>query len=198
MVGKNRSFWKFFYPYLTKNITLLKNNFNLENLYDYINQVKPSLIRVEADELTYCLHIILRFDLEIALISDKIFVKELPQIWNEKIYELLKIQPKNHQEGVLQDMHWSSGNFGYFPTYAIGSIYASQLFNKLEKEIPTIKNEIENGNFSNIVKWLKLNIYNKGRMKNSEEIIKNICGENLNSEVYLNYLKNKYYEIYEC
>jgi len=198
MIGKNRSFCKFLYPYLTKNSPKIKNNFNLKKLYENINQVEPSLIRVQADELTYCLHIILRFDIELALITDKIYVNDLPQIWDEKIYELLHVKPKNYVEGVLQDMHWSGGNFGYFPTYAIGSIYAAQLFNKLQRDIPTVNNEIEHGNFSNIVKWLKLNIYEKGRMQNSEEIIKNICGENLNSEVYLNYLKNKYYKIYEC
>jgi carboxypeptidase Taq len=198
MIGKNISFWKFFYPYLVKNNPKIKNIFKIEELYDYINQVKPSLIRIEADELTYCLHIILRYNLELLLISEKINIKELPQIWNEKLYDLLKVKPNNYIEGFLQDMHWSGGNFGYFPTYAIGSIYAAQLFNKLEKEIPTVYKEIQNGIFSNIINWLKLNIYNKGRMQTSDEIIKNICGQNLNSEVYLKYLRNKYYKIYEC
>ena len=95
-------------------------------------------------------------------------------------------------------MHWSGGNFGYFPTYAIGSIYAAQIFNKLQNEIPSVKKEIENGHFSNIISWLKSNIYEKGRIETSDEIIKNICGENLNSDVYLNYLKEKYFKIYDC
>jgi len=167
-------------------------------LYDHINQVKPSLIRVEADELTYCLHIILRFKIELDLISDKLSVSELPQLWNEKIYKLLGITPNNDKDGVLQDMHWSGGNFGYFPTYTIGSIYAAQIFDKLQKEIPTVNDEIELGDFSNIINWLKINIYNKGRIITADEIIKNICGENLNSEIYIKYLKKKYFKIYDC
>ena len=132
------------------------------------------------------------------MISDKLTVSELPQLWNEKIYKLLGVKPNNDKDGVLQDMHWSGGNFGYFPTYAIGSIYAAQIFDKLQKEIPTVNNEIEVGDFSNIINWLKINIYNKGRIITADEIIKNICGENLNSEIYIKYLKKKYFKIYDC
>ncbi|MCJ2513688.1 MAG: carboxypeptidase M32 [Candidatus Thermoplasmatota archaeon] len=198
MIGKSISFWKFFYPYLMKKEFKINNKINFDLLYDYINQVKPSLIRIEADELTYCLHVILRFNLELDLISDKLTVSELPQLWNEKIYKLLGVKPNNDKDGVLQDMHWSGGNFGYFPTYAIGSIYAAQIFDKLQKEIPTVNNEIELGDFSNIINWLKINIYNKGRIITADEVIKNICGENLNSEVYTKYLKKKYFKIYDC
>ena len=198
MIGKNISFWKFFYPYLKENNFEINNSLNLNSLYEFVNQVKPSLIRVEADELTYSLHIILRFDLELDLISDKIKVNELPQIWNEKIYEILGVKPNKDIDGVLQDMHWSGGNFGYFPTYSIGSIYAAQLFEKLLEENSKILDDIEKGIFSNIVKWLKINIFDKGRIMESDEIIKNICGEGLNSNIYLKYLKNKYFEIYDC
>jgi carboxypeptidase Taq len=197
MIGKSISFWKFFYPYLYKNVFKINYKINFDLLYDYVNQVKPSLIRVEADELTYCLHIILRFNLELDLISDKLNTRELPQLWNEKINKLLGVKPKNDKDGVLQDMHWSGGNFGYFPTYAIGSIYAAQIFEKLQNENPNLNDEIEVGNFSNIINWLKVNIYNKGRMNTSEEIIKNICGENLNSEKFIKYLKKKYFKIYD-
>ena len=198
MIGKSDSFWKFFYPHLHKTEFKANDKINFELFYDYINQVKPSLIRVEADELTYCLHIILRFNLEFDIISDKIEVSELPQLWNEKIYNLLGVKPNNYKDGLLQDMHWSGGNFGYFPTYAIGSIYAVQLFEKLKMDIPDINEEIELGNFSKILNWLKNHIYDKGRMETSDKIIKNICGEYLNSNTYINYLKNKYFKIYEC
>jgi len=198
MIGKNISFWKFFYPYLMKKEFKINKLGNFDLLYDYINQVKPSLIRVEADELTYCLHVILRFNLELDLISDKINVSELPQLWNENINNLLGVKPNTYKEGVLQDMHWSGGNFGYFPTYAIGSIYAAQIYDKLQKVNPALNDEIELGNFSNITNWLNNNIFNKGRIMTANEIIKNICGETLNSDIYINYLKNKYFKIYDC
>ena len=198
MIGKNISFWKFFYPYLVKKEFKINKLGNFDLLYDYINQVKPSLIRVEADELTYCLHVILRFNLELDLISDKINVSELPQLWNENINNLLGVKPNTYKEGVLQDMHWSGGNFGYFPTYAIGSIYAAQIYDKLQKVNPALNDEIELGNFSNITNWLNNNIFNKGRIMTADEIIKNICGETLNSDIYINYLKNKYFKIYDC
>ncbi len=197
MIGKSESFWKFLYQFFIKNVNNMNNNINFERIYQKINQVKPSLIRIEADELTYCLHIILRFKIELDLLSDKINVKEIPQIWNDNIYKLLEIRPMNDNEGVLQDMHWSAGNFGYFPSYAIGSIYAAQIFNKLEMEIPTLKKELEEGDFSEILNWLKLKIYNYGRMKTADEIIKNACGDKLNSEVYIKYLREKYFKIYE-
>jgi carboxypeptidase Taq len=197
IIGKSKSFWKYFYPYFTEDAKI-KNKLNFELIYNYVNQVKPSLIRIEADELTYCLHIILRFKIEMDLISDKIKVNEIPQLWDEKIYHLLGQKPNNDNEGVLQDMHWSVGALGYFPSYAIGSIYSSQIFNQLQKDIPSLNKELEKGNFSSILKWLKTNIYNYGRMKTTDEIIKNACGEKLNSEVYINYLKKKYLNIYNC
>jgi carboxypeptidase Taq len=159
--------------------------------------VKPSFIRVEADELTYCLHVIIRFEIENMLMNSEVKVSELPSLWNEKMHEMLGITPKTDKEGVLQDMHWSGGSFGYFPTYAIGTIYSSQLFNKLIKDNPGIKNDIENGEFASIISWLKDNVHKYGRLKTADEIIKNACGEGLNSKVFVNYLKDKYYRLYE-
>ncbi|RLF51992.1 MAG: carboxypeptidase M32, partial [Thermoplasmata archaeon] len=156
-----------------------------------------SLIRVEADELTYPLHVILRFELETKLIDEKISVSELPVLWNEKIDELLGVTPKNDREGVLQDMHWSNGSFGYFPTYIIGTIYASQLFKTLTEENNNVLDEIEKAEFVNILNWLRENIHKYGRLMTADEIIKNVCGEGLNSKVFVNYLKNKYFTLYE-
>ena len=129
--------------------------------------------------------------------DDEIKVSELPGLWNDKMKELLDITPTSDKEGVLQDMHWSGGSFGYFPTYAIGTIYASQLFKKITEENPNIYNEIEKGEFGNILSWLREHVHKYGRLMKADEIIKNVCNEGLNSKVFVNYLKEKYYHIYE-
>jgi carboxypeptidase Taq len=170
---------------------------NTDAWYHAVNQVRPSFIRVEADELTYCLHVILRFELELDLLEGKITVNELPYCWNEKITDFLGITPKTDKEGVLQDMHWSGGEFGYFPTYAIGTIYASQLFKQFLKEHTTIREEISQGNFTPILNWLSEHVYQYGRLITADEIIKKTCGEGLNSKVFIAYLKEKYYPLYD-
>ena len=197
MIAKNKYFWNYFYPIL-KDIS--PENFNdlaIIAWYRYVNKIKPSLIRVDADELTYCLHVILRFEIELGLMEEKINVSELPQIWDQKMEDFLGITPKTDTEGVLQDMHWSGGSIGYFPTYAIGTIYASQIFKKIKEVNQNVNNEIEKGEFGYILNWLKENIHDYGRLLTADEIIKNACGEGLNSKVFVDYLKDKYYEIYE-
>lgn len=197
MIAHSKYFWNYMYPIFKKIVPEYLHDINLEMWYQYINQVRPSMIRVEADELTYCLHVILRFELEIGLIDGEIKISELPQMWNEKIYEMLGVTPKKDKDGVLQDMHWSNGSFGYFPTYTIGTIYASQLFKKLSQEKHNIYADIEQGNFNPILKWLKENIYRYGRLMTAEEIINKTCGEGLNSKVFIEYLKEKYFPLYE-
>ena len=197
MICRSKLFWNYFYPiFQEKSATQLKN-LDIDTWYRFVNLVKPSYIRVEADELTYCLHVILRFELENLLMDDKISVSELPELWNDKMNELLGITPKSDGEGVLQDMHWSGGNFGYFPTYAIGSIYASQLFNALNNENPNVISDIEKGDFKNIIDWLRKNVHSYGRKITADEIVKNTCGEGLNAKVFVNYLKDKYYKLYD-
>ncbi|RLI64670.1 MAG: carboxypeptidase M32 [Candidatus Asgardarchaeum californiense] len=197
MIAKNMHFWNYFYATFRKIASTQMSDVSIEQWYLHINQVKPSLIRIEADELTYCLHVILRFDIELDLINEKINVKELPNIWNEKMDKLLGITPTSNRDGALQDMHWSNGNFGYFPTYAIGSIYAAQLFKKISQDNINTYEEIEQGNFVNILKWLRKNIHKYGRSMTAEEIMKNACGEGLNSRIFVKYLKDKYYSIYD-
>jgi carboxypeptidase Taq len=197
MIARNKHFWKYFYPIFKETDPKQLSGINLDFWYKNINQVTPSFIRVEADELTYGLHVILRFELEVSLFEEEISVKELPNYWNEKMNEMLGIIPPSDKEGVLQDMHWSSGAFGYFPTYLIGSIYASQFFKKLSEENPNIFNELEEGEYKNILAWLRKNIHRFGRLKTSDEIVKMVCGEGLNSKVFINYLKDKYYKLYE-
>lgn len=194
MIARNMSFWKYFYP-VFQDVTGFRNA-DLNSWYKIVNQVRPSIIRVEADELTYCLHVILRFEIEADLMDEKINVAELPQIWNEKMQDMLGVTPSNDVEGVLQDMHWSGGSFGYFPTYAIGTIYSSQIFKKISEINPNLYSEIEEGNFANILSWLRENIHRHGRKMTADEIIKNACGEGLDSKVFVDYLKYKYFEIY--
>ena len=197
MIARGKPFWNFFYPIFEKILPDQFKNLNLNSWLIFVNQVKPSFIRVEADELTYCLHVILRFELENMLMDDEIKVFDLPSLWNEKMDEILGIIPPTDKEGVLQDMHWSGGSFGYFPTYAIGTIYASQLFDKIKKDNSNVNDEIVKGEFGNILSWLREKVHKYGRLMTAEEIIKNACGEGINSKSFINYLKNKYYQLYE-
>jgi len=197
MIARNKHFWEYFYPVFEKSSPEQFKDVDFTTWYRYVNQVRPSLIRVEADELTYCLHVILRFELELALIAGEINVSELPRFWNEKMGEMLGVIPKNDREGMLQDMHWSVGSFGYFPTYALGTIYASQIFKQISEERHEITKEIEKGDFTSILAWLRKYIHKYGRLMTADDIIKNICGEGLNSKVFIGYLKDKYYPLYE-
>jgi len=193
MIGRSKPFWKYYFPIFKKKF---KINGNLDEWYKEVNEVKPGLIRIEGDEVHYFFHIVLRFEIELGLIEGTIKVKDLPKVWNQKMKALLDVIPKDDKEGVLQDMHWSSGAFGYFPTYALGTIYASQLYNALKKQNPGIEKDIEKGDYSKIRAWLTKNIHKPGSKMLAEEIIKKACGENLNPEVYVSYLTKKYSEIY--
>jgi len=197
MVARSEPFWKFYYDEFTNQAGSQLKSISFETWYRQVNRVKPSFIRVEADELTYCLHVILRFELEIDLMEETLSVSELPQAWNEKMNDYLGITPSNDREGVLQDMHWSGGAIGYFPTYAIGSIYAAQLFDQLEKDRPQTTENIENGNFKPILSWLRNHIHRYGRMMGANEIIKQTCDSGLNAEIYTKYLSDKYLRLYD-
>ncbi len=196
-VGRNYSFWK-------KNYSLLKEYSNgqfddvsLDDFYKAINVAGPSLIRIEADEMTYSLHIILRYEIEKALITGEIEVKDLPQIWNDKMEEYLGVRPSHDGEGVLQDVHWSGGALGYFPSYALGYIYAAQLKNTMNEAIPNYDELLEAGDFSPIKEWLVQNVHQYGKMKKPLEIIQDITGEGLNPSYLIEYLEQKYKAVYK-
>jgi carboxypeptidase Taq len=196
MIARSTHFWNYFYPEFKKVSPKNFLDVDFDKWYRQVNIVRPSLIRVEADELTYPLHVILRFEIETDLIEGKIEVKDLPYIWKEKMDEMLGVVPKNDKEGVLQDMHWSGGNIGYFPTYVIGSIYSAQIYNQIKKENKNLESEIEKAEFKNILNWLRKNIHEKGRIKMADDIIRECCGDGLNSKIFVDYLKEKYYKIY--
>jgi carboxypeptidase Taq len=159
--------------------------------------VHPSFIRVEADEVTYCLHIMLRFELENALVERKLKVAEVPEAWNAKMKEYLGTVPPDDARGCLQDIHWSGGMIGYFATYALGSIFSLQLFDKAVGDIPALPSQIEHGQFGELLKWLRTNLHQHGRKFTLDELARKITAEPLQTKSYLRYLKNKYGEIYK-
>ncbi|MBE6072469.1 MAG: carboxypeptidase M32 [Clostridium butyricum] len=195
IIGRSKEFLSAILP-LVKNKFPQLEEVTLDEFYEAVNYVKPSLIRTEADELTYSLHIIIRYEIEKQLINGEIEVKDLPRVWNEKYVEYLGVEPTNDSEGVLQDVHWSDGSFGYFPSYALGNIYGGQLLNSLLKENKDAIKNLKNGDISFIDSWLKENIHRYGCMYEPEELIKNTTKEEISTKYYLKYLEKKYKEIY--
>jgi len=197
MVGRSKAFWKFFYPRLAEIFPEQLANISLEQYYRGINKVEPSLIRVEADEATYNLHIMLRMELEIGLMEGKIKVKDLPEIWNSKMKEYLGIVPPDNREGVLQDVHWCGGSFGYFPTYALGNLVSAQVWEKLNQDIPNLEDQISQGKFDEMLGWLRSKIHRFGKKYESQDLVKRVTGSTITPEPYMRYLTKKFTEIYD-
>ncbi|OZM57333.1 carboxypeptidase M32 [Lottiidibacillus patelloidae] len=195
-VGRHKGFWM-------KNFEKLKSSnpgqfdgLTLDEYYRAINESKPSLIRIEADELTYPLHIMIRYEIEKGLFNDEIEVKDLPTVWNEKMQEYLGVVPANDGEGVLQDVHWAGGSFGYFPSYALGYMYAAQIKQAMMQDFPNYDEMIAEGKLIEIKQWLTENIHKYGKLKKPLEILKDVTGEELNAEHLISYLNNKYRDVY--
>jgi carboxypeptidase Taq len=196
LVGRSRTFWSFYYPRLREAFPEALGDTDLQTFYRAINEVKPSEIRVEADELTYNLHILLRFELEISLIEEDLAVAELPAAWNAKMEEYLGVTPEDEINGVLQDVHWAAGLFGYFPTYTIGNVLAAQLFEEALKAHPQIPEEMGHGEFGTLRGWLWEKIHRHGRRYDPDELIEMATGRPLQTAPYLRYLKHKFGELY--
>lgn len=196
LVGRSLPFWQHFYPRLQELFPGQLGNVSLGAFYKGINIVKPSLIRVEADEATYNLHIMLRLEIEIGLIEGKIVVKDLPEIWNTKMGEYLGLRPANDAQGVLQDIHWSSGGFGYFSTYALGNLVACQLWEVVNRDIPDLPDQIRQGKFEALLAWLVDKIHQHGGKFEPQDLVQRVTGSKITPEPYLNYLRVKYGEIY--
>lgn len=195
-IGQSKPFWEFYLPLLKKVFPEINQNVSLEEFYRAVNKVEPSFIRVEADEVTYPLHVILRFELEKQLIEGSLKVKEIPEAWNAKMKSLLGITPPEDRVGCLQDVHWSMGGFGYFPTYTLGNIYAAHLFEFFERENRNWSQKVAKGDLRFIKEWLNDKVHKFGRRYTSKELLKHITGKELTAEPYLTYLKGKYKEIY--
>lgn len=196
VIGRNLPFWKSYYPKLKKKIPSILKDVSLSTFYKAINQVKPSLIRVEADEVTYCLHVILRYEMEKKLIDGSLSVSDLPKAWKEKSKELLGVSSKTDREGCLQDIHWSLGEFGYFPTYALGNLLALQLFSAFKNKHKDYEEKIASGDLTFVKDFLKENVHQYGKTYNLDQLVKKTTKKAFSEKDYCQYLEKKYKEIY--
>ncbi len=196
VVGRSLPFWRHWMPEVKKAFLGQADDLTAEDIFRAANRVSPSLIRVEADECTYNLHIILRFEIESALIEGSIEARHIPEIWNGKMRLYLGVDVPDDARGCLQDIHWSHGSFGYFPTYALGNLYAAQLMEKIERDIPDIWGIIGGGDYSRLLAWLRENIHRHGRSKTAAGLIGEVTGGPPTEEPFLRYLETKYGALY--
>lgn len=196
ILGRNKNFWLPIYDKLGELLPQFKD-ISLDEFYREINHVQSSFIRTEADEVTYCFHIILRYELEKAIFRDGVTVEELPALWNQKMQEYLQITPKNDAEGILQDMHWSDGSFGYFPSYLLGSIYDGMYLDAMETELGSVDTLLAEGRILEITKWLNEKIHRYGSTRTPKEVIAAVCGREVSAEPLVRYFKKKYTEVYK-
>lgn len=195
ILGRNKNFWVPIYDKLCELLPQFKT-ITLDEFYHEINHVRNSFIRTEADELTYCFHIIIRYEIEKAIFRENVSVEELPKLWNQKMQEYLQITPVDDAEGILQDMHWSDGSFGYFPSYLLGSIYDGMFLDKIEEELGSVDTILKEGRIKEITKWLNEKIHWYGSTRLPKEVIAQVCGKEVSAEPLIRYFKKKYTEIY--
>jgi carboxypeptidase Taq len=197
LIGRSLPFWVFFYPRLKALFPQALEAVRLEDFHRAINAVEPSLIRVEADEVTYNLHILVRFELEKRLISGELKVGELPEAWNAQYREDLGVSVPDDAQGVLQDIHWSMGSFGYFPTYALGNLYAAQFYRTMKRDLPGMEEELVRGEFAPVLSWLRDKVHRLGRLVPAAELCRQVTGESLDPACLAEYLEGKYAAVYE-
>lgn len=195
-VGRSLPFWKHWYPQLQAEFPDAFGDVALDDFYRAINTVQPSLIRTEADELTYHFHVAIRFEIEVGLIEGSLKVKDLREIWNDRYKSYLGVDVPDDKRGVLQDIHWSHGSIGYFATYSLGSFYAVQLFNAASDALPNLQADIESGQYSGLLEWMQQNVHAHGRLLTSEEICEKATGSRLDFSHFMAYAKTKYGSIY--
>lgn len=195
-IGRSRDFWTYYFPRLQNVFPKALHDVSFNAFYSAINTVTPSLIRVEADEVTYNLHILIRFELEQLLLDEHLSITDLPEAWNDKYESYLGIRPRTFTEGVLQDIHWSGGAFGYFPTYALGNLYSAQFFAKCESDLGDLSAQISAGHFDGFRHWLQEHIHQQGQCYSAGELVTLVTGEPLTHRYLVNYLRNKVSEIY--
>jgi carboxypeptidase Taq len=196
IIARSRSFCTFIFPRLKRHFPQALKGVSADKYFRAVNRVTPSLIRVEADEVTYNLHIVLRYQLEKGMLNGDIKIKDLPGIWNDMMEDLVGVRPKNDAEGVLQDTHWASGYFGYFPTYLLGNLYAAQLWDRLSKDIPNINAKIAKGNLKPILGWLRKKIHSQGRRYKPADLVRRATGSPPHAKYFLSYLGKKLGDVY--
>lgn len=196
IVGRSQDFWEPIYDKLVAAYPDNLKDISLEHFIKGVNKVAPNLIRTEADELSYCIHIIIRYEIEKMIFADEVTVDELPDVWNKKYQEYMGISPTDDSVGILQDTHWSWGEFGYFPSYAVGTAVASQIHAHM-KEVMPFDQYLKEGNLTPIREYLRDSIHKYGATKNTNQILKDVTGEEFNADYYVNYLKEKYEKLYD-
>ena len=197
MVGQSLAFWEWAAPIVHKYFPHTASC-TPQDFYRAVNIVKPSLIRVDADEVTYPLHVILRFEIERDLFSGKVSVEDLPSVWNTRMEEYLGVVPPSDKEGVLQDVHWSGGAFGYFPSYSLGAMMATQLYEQAKAEMPSLEDDIRKGEFAPLKKWLNGKVHDKGSMPGSADaLLESVTGKPLDPSIFMRYLTDKYTALYQ-
>ena len=197
-VSRSREFFEYLLPELKNHFPDQFEGVSVEDCFRSINRIDPeNLIRIEADEVTYHLHIVIRWELERDLINGEIEVEDLPELWNQKYEEYLGIRPENDSEGVMQDIHWYQGSIGYFTTYSLGSVLAAQIFRRAENEIEDLDEEISDGEFSDLREWLREEIHQQGCRYRTEELVEKATGEKPTADYFLEYIREKYGKIYD-
>ena len=191
-ITRSQAFKKFLSKLLKNKFNIFDNAFESENLYLLGTRVEKSFIRVESDEVTYPLHIILRFNLERKIFNNEINVNDIPDAWNEEYKRLFDKKVNNNTDGCLQDVHWYAGLFGYFPTYSLGALTAAQFASQLRVDQPELDSNIEKGNFDELINWLKLNIHSKASLYSTNEILQQVTNSELNAKYFMDYIKNRY------
>jgi carboxypeptidase Taq len=198
LVGRSLPFWEHFYPALQKTFPTQLGNVKLDKFYKGINKVAPSFIRVEADEATYNMHIMLRLEMEIAMIDGSMEdFKELPAMWNAKMKDYLGVTPPDDAKGVLQDIHWSFGGLGYFTTYSLGNLISAQLWERINADLPDLPDQIRKGKFDALLNWLRENVHRHGRKYEPQELVQKVTGSKITPAPYLRYLREKFGKIYK-
>jgi carboxypeptidase Taq len=192
LVGRSRPFWHFFYTRAQEAFPQQLGSVDLDCFLAGINRVKPSLIRIKADEVTYGMHVILRFELEQDIIRGRVAVPELPEVWNERMHDYLGVDVPNDAQGVLQDTHWASGSIGYFSTYLLGTVMSVQIWEKILEDVPELEEQIEHGSFASLRDWLGEHVHRLGRKFPPQETLRRATGSTIDPKPYLNYLRTKY------
>jgi carboxypeptidase Taq len=193
-VCRSNAFLEFAVPHMCEIFQQTGPAWSLQNLTSLYREVKPGFIRVDADEVTYPAHVILRYKLERALIEGKMEVEDIPAAWNEAMEKMLGITPKSDREGCLQDIHWYDGAWGYFPTYTLGAMTAAQIYDAAKKANPNIETQITKGNFAPLMTWLGENIHNVGSRLSSRDLLIKATGKALDPQIFMEHLKSRYLE----
>jgi carboxypeptidase Taq len=195
-VGRSHAFWHHYFPHLQRHFPEQFRGLSAEQFYRGINKVQPSLIRTEADEITYHFHVYIRYELEKRLIEGSLATADIPGFWNDQYQKLLNVQVPDDKRGCIQDVHWSHGSFGYFPTYSLGSFYAAQFYQTAKTSLPGLEEELSAGKTQGLLDWLRKEVHAKGRLYQSEELCQEISGKGLDVSFFLDYLLDKYTKIY--